>query len=74
MEITAPYTIEHADGKLVITIPQGLVREEEVRRLLAYLTIESVRSKSVLTQEQADELAQEVDAAVWKRVSASYPP
>ncbi len=65
------YTLSRESNKLVIRIEEE-IDEEDLDRLLAFIVIESIRRKSQLTQEQADELAAEIDAAVWAKLSRPY--
>lgn len=41
---------------------------ETIARFLDYLQLETIRRRSHLTEEQAAELAAEIDAKVWEKL------
>ncbi len=54
----------------MVRIRRDSVGEEEISRVLDYITLESIRRKSELTEEEdAAALADEFDRAVWERVA-----
>ena len=66
------YRIDEEDGELVIRIPGGVLDRDRLSQFLDYLALESVRQKSKLTEEQACEIADEIDAAAWARVRSLF--
>jgi hypothetical protein len=71
---TAPaYEIERDDSDLVVRVNADFFTEDEVSRFLDYLTLESIRKRSQLTQKDADMLAKEIKTAAWERVRHLFP-
>lgn len=71
---TAPaYEIARDHGGLVVRVNEEFFTEDEVSRFLDYLTLESIRKRSQLTQEDADMLAKEIKMAAWERVRHLFP-
>lgn len=48
------------------------VNPETLNNLSDYLTLESIQSKSEVTEAIINELADEVDAAVWETLKSQY--
>ena len=63
-----PYEIRSEDDQVVIRIPRDKVDEGVISRVLEYMDFEIIRSRSQATQEQIDELAEEVQKAAYERV------
>jgi hypothetical protein len=59
-------TIKTKDS-LTISIPTGDLTAEQVERLLQLVKFESIVSRSQLTQEDADEIAREINRSWWKK-------
>jgi hypothetical protein len=71
---TAPaYQIARDDGALVVRVNEDFFTEDEVSRFLDYLTLESIRKRSQLTEGDAKMLADEVKTAAWERVRHLFP-
>ncbi|MFL5385920.1 MAG: hypothetical protein ACJ8GN_25675 [Longimicrobiaceae bacterium] len=71
---TAPaYELARDDGRLVVRVNEDFFTEDEVSRFLDYLTLESIRKRSQLTEEDAGRLADEVKTAAWERVRHLFP-
>jgi hypothetical protein len=71
---TAPaYEIDRDHGRLVVRVNEDLFTEDEVSRFLDYLTLESIRKRSELTEDDAETLAKEVKNAAWERVRHLFP-
>jgi len=71
---TAPaYEIARDDGGLIVRVNEDFFTRDEVSRFLDYLTLESIRKRSELTQEDAEMLADEVKTAAWERVRHLFP-
>ncbi len=62
------YKIGYEDKDIVIRFNKNLIDKEAISKFLDYLELESIRKKSKLSQEQAFELAKEVDQEVWQKV------
>jgi len=71
---TAPaYEVKREEGGFVVRVNGDLFTEDEVSRFLEYLTLESIRRRSELTQEDADLLAREIKTGAWDRVRHLFP-
>jgi hypothetical protein len=71
---TAPaYEVKREEGDFVIRVNGDLFTPDEVSRFLEFLTLESIRKRSQLTQEDADMLAKEIKTAAWERVRHLFP-
>ncbi len=62
------YEIALEGNDVIIRVSADLVDKEALSRLLSYIEMESIRKKSRLTEEQAAELAKELDLNVWETV------
>jgi hypothetical protein len=76
MSIAAPlkavsqpaYQIDRSSpDEIVVRIRRGALSDEKISRFLALLDLETIREKSQLTAEAAQELADEIDRAVWEK-------
>lgn len=70
------YQIDRSNpDEIVVRIRRGMLSDEKISRFLALIELETIREKSQLTEEAAQELADEIDHAVWEknrhRVSAA---
>jgi hypothetical protein len=71
---TAPaFEIDRDEGRLIVRVNEDLFTEDEVSRFLDFLTLESIRKRSELTQDDAEMLAKEVKGAAWERVRHLFP-
>ncbi|HEX6750100.1 MAG TPA: hypothetical protein VF092_22590 [Longimicrobium sp.] len=61
------YKLEEREDDWVVYIDKGLDRSE-LCEFLDYLTLQSIRRRSGLTEEDAQMLADEVKRAAWERV------
>jgi len=64
------YSIEIQDQDVVIRFSRDLVDTNALTRFLDFLDLEIIRRRSKLTANQARELADEVDQAVWGALKA----
>jgi len=64
------FKLDDADG-FTVHVPKGLDRDS-VSRFLDYLVLERARLESELTEEDAAEIANEIDRAVWEQIRSSY--
>jgi hypothetical protein len=62
------YRIEIEDRDVVVRLRRGVLNQAEVSRFLDYLELEALRRRSELSEAGAQDLAQEIDRAVWARV------
>jgi hypothetical protein len=61
------YRIDLEEREIVIRLRRDSFDHEEVSRFLDYLEMESIRSRSELTETDAAALAAEIDRKVWDR-------
>jgi hypothetical protein len=67
------YQVKQEEGDFVIRVSGDLFTSDEVSRFLEIFTLESIRKRSQLTQEDADMLAKEIKTAAWERVRHLFP-
>ncbi|QQS45002.1 MAG: hypothetical protein IPM66_13600 [Acidobacteriota bacterium] len=68
MNETQTYSINIEDNSIVLRLRGDLFDEESLAKLLDYLELESIRRRSLLSEDEAGSLADEVDGEVWKKV------
>lgn len=66
------YALDGSD--IVLRIDRDLVDPEFFARFLDYLSVQAMRRRSQLTEEQVQELAEEVDRDVWKKLKPRVLP
>jgi len=66
------FQIESDQDDIVLRFNRRLVDKSALSRLLDYVELASIRDASQLTPEQAGELADEIDTAVWEQVKDKY--
>jgi len=66
------FQIESDQEDIVLRFKRDLVDPTTLSRLLNHIERTSLQSKSTLSPEQADEIADEIDAAVWEQVKDKY--
>jgi hypothetical protein len=71
--MSKPYQIENEEGDIVIRFDGELVDRSALARLLDFVELESIRRRSQLTEEDAAQLADEIDQSVWERIKHKYP-
>lgn len=59
------YSIEETDDEILVRIPRGVTSVPQIRRYLALMMLDSVRQKSQLSEEDANELAEEAARTIW---------
>jgi hypothetical protein len=67
------YEVRREEGGFVVRVNGDLFTQDEVSRFLEFLTLESIRKRSQLTQEDADMLAREIKIGAWDRVKHLFP-
>ena len=63
--------IERRNNEIIIRLPDTL-DVDRLQRLINYLVHQETTAKSQATQEQVDELANEVNAGWWERNKARF--
>lgn len=59
-------TVRTNEG-LTISIPSGELSNDQVLRLLELVKVEAIASRSELSQEQADQIAREINHSWWSK-------
>ncbi|MBV9789271.1 MAG: hypothetical protein JOZ51_13900 [Chloroflexi bacterium] len=65
------YTIEIEQRDIVVRVSRDKIDQEALRRFLDFLELETLRKQSQLTEEQAAELAAEIDRGVWEKLGST---
>lgn len=63
-----PYSVDVEKGRIIVSVDSEAFSPGEISDFLDYMYLESIRRRASLSDEQVSELADEVDAAVWKRL------
>ncbi|HVR99954.1 MAG TPA: hypothetical protein VMW27_25235 [Thermoanaerobaculia bacterium] len=66
------YEVANEQDQIVIRFDSKIVDQNALSRVLDYLELESLRSRSRMTEAEASELAEEIDQAVWEQVKHKY--
>lgn len=66
------YTIEIEQSDIVVRVNRDSIDQEALRRLLDFLELETLRKRSQLTEEQAAELAADIDRNVWEKLDSKF--
>lgn len=66
------FQINSDEDDIVLRFDRRLVNPEALSRLLDYVERASIQEKSTLSQDEADDLADEIDRAVWEQVHDKY--
>jgi len=72
MTYTPSYNVAIDKRDVVIRFKRDLVDQTALNKFLDSVELESIRRRSELTEEQAAELAREIDRAVWESVKQAY--
>jgi hypothetical protein len=72
MTYTPSYNVAIDQRDVVIRFKRDLIDQTTLNKFLDSVELESIRKRSQLTEEQAAELAQEIDRAVWESVKQAY--
>src|SRR5205085_3169613 len=70
--MTKSYQITNEQSQIVIRLDSHLIDSPGLSRLLDYIELEMVRNRSRLTEDQASDLADEIDRGVWNQVKHKY--
>ena len=66
------YSIAVEDTDIVVRLNRNTINQDALRRFLDYLELETIRNQSQLTDEQAVELATNIDSAVWETLKPTF--
>jgi len=59
--------IETKNNEIILTFSKNAVDLTEIQNFIDYVKFREINSKSKATQEQADELADEINQAWWEK-------
>jgi hypothetical protein len=69
---TPSYQVNVKKRDVIVRFRRDMIDETILGAFLDYLELESIRKRSQMTEEQAAELAKEIDLAVWKSLKAAF--
>jgi hypothetical protein len=72
MPENASYNITLNDQDIIIKFNRNIIDPESLTKFLEYLELETIRKRSNLTQEQAINLANEIDSDVWLKTKHKF--
>ena len=74
MSYNAPYgySIAAENRDVVVRFNRNIMDWDAMTRFLDYLELESLRTRSKLTKEQASVLAGEIDQDVWENIKHKF--
>jgi uncharacterized protein Yka (UPF0111/DUF47 family) len=59
--------VERDDDKIKLTFSKKLLNDNELNNFIDFVKFREINSQSQATQEQADELANEINQSWWKK-------
>ncbi len=68
----AAYSIAVENTDIVVRLNRNIIDQDALIRFLDYLELETVRRQSQLTDEQAADLAADIDRAVWEKLKPTF--
>jgi len=66
-------TVERTDQGIIIRLPNDAADIEDIQRMLNYLSYKHAIKNSEATQEEIDELADEVNSGWWEANKHRFP-
>jgi hypothetical protein len=66
--MTQTYSITQENKQIVVRLNKDIFTEEKLTNFLDYLVLETVQSSSKLTQQDAEQLAEEIDQNIWQSI------
>ncbi len=66
--MTPAYQLTQENQEIVVRINKEIFTQEKLTRFLDYLTLESIGFSSQLSQEEAEQLANEIDGTIWQSI------
>jgi hypothetical protein len=68
----ALYNITLDNQDIIVRFNRNILDPDSLTKFLEYLELETIRSRSNLTQEQAAILAEEIDLDVWSKIKHKF--
>jgi len=72
MEYNPSYQINVQKRDVIVRFRRELIDRSALSRFLDFLELESIRQRSALTEEQAADLAKEIDQSVWENIKEAF--
>jgi len=66
--MTSAYNLTKENQEIVVRLNQDIFNEEKVTKFLEYLMLENINNSSKLNEEQAQQLADEIDTKIWNAI------
>lgn len=66
------YNVAVESQDVVVRFNRDIFDREVLTKFLDFLEMEAIRSRSRMTQAQADELAEEINRAGWQRLKKEF--
>ncbi len=66
------YQLEYVNKDIVIRFPRDSIDKNLLASILEFLEIEQIRMKRKLTENQAGQLAKEINQKVWEKIKGKY--
>ncbi len=66
------YNITLDNQDIIVRFNRNILDPDSLTKFLEYLELETIRSRSNLTQEQAAILAEEIDLDVWSKIKHKF--
>lgn len=66
-------TVSRVDGEIIIKLSSD-IKLEEIQRFLNYLRYKEITSKSTANQEDANQLAKNVNQSWWEKNKSRFLP
>ena len=66
------YSISVEERDIVVRFNREVVNMDALVRFLDYVELEAIAKRSKLTEEQAEELAEEIDRDVWQEIKPQF--
>lgn len=70
--MTSAYNLAKENQEIVVRLNQEIFTEEKLTKFLEYLILENISASSQLNEEEAQKLANEIDAKVWNSLKAGF--
>jgi plasmid maintenance system antidote protein VapI len=64
------YNVTINDQEIIIKLNRELIDQETLNNLLDYLKLKSIRNKSKLTEDSAQQLSDEIDTKMWQKLQS----
>jgi hypothetical protein len=66
--MTSAYNLKKENQEIIVRLNQEIFTEEKLTKFLEYLMLENISASSQLNEEEAQKLANEIDAKVWTSI------